>query len=254
MGLTAKSSSGGFTPAPEGTHIARCVQVIDLGTQWSEFYQKSSHKILIGWEIPGELNEGGEPFLIWNRYTLSLHDNSTLRAHLEAWRGKFTKKELVEFDLTQVLDTGCMVCINHQENNGSTYANVQSIVSIPSGMELPDRVHDLVIFDIDTPNEEVFNSFSDNLKQTINNSEERNPKAKEDRAESSRSDDVAEEVTNGVPKNLQFYNRLLQTANDKDSIQLIYTQNITGHPFLSKDEIAVADKMRDERLAKTGAA
>ena len=251
MGLKAKSSSGGFTPAPEGTHIARCVQVIDLGTQWSEFYQKSSHKILIGWEIPDELNESGEPFLIWNRYTLSLHDNSTLRAHLESWRGKFTKKELVEFDLTKILDTGCMIRINHQENNGSTYANVQSVVSVPSGMKLPSRVHDLVTFDIDDPDEEVFNSFSDNLKQTINNSEERNPKGN---TESSRSDSVAKEVTNGVPKNLQFYNRLLQSASDRDSIELVYSQNITGHPFLTDDEIEVAGKMRDERLEQAGAA
>ena len=42
-----------------------------------------------------EKMDSGEPFLVWKRYTLSLGDKATLRAHLEAWRGrKFTADEL----------------------------------------------------------------------------------------------------------------------------------------------------------------
>jgi hypothetical protein len=162
-----------FTPAPEGTHVARCVQVIDLGTQFSPFYQKSSHKILLGWELPGEM-DGDRPHMVWNRYTLSLHANANLRAHLESWRGKkFTPEELAGFDLKNVLGTPCMLAITHTENAGKTYANVVAVMAITKGFTCPDQISETICFDLDEFNQEIFDSFSDNLKKTIENSAER---------------------------------------------------------------------------------
>jgi hypothetical protein len=81
MGLVAKSSGdGSYTLAPEGTHVARCVQMIDLGTQWSEAYQKASHKVLIGWELPNEPNGDGGPVIVFRRYTVSLHEKAAMRS------------------------------------------------------------------------------------------------------------------------------------------------------------------------------
>jgi len=38
MGLTVKAGSeGSFVPVPAGLHLARCYQIIDLGTQKSEY-------------------------------------------------------------------------------------------------------------------------------------------------------------------------------------------------------------------------
>ena len=48
MGLIARDSGGGdYKPAPAGNHIARCVQVIDLGTQVVEYQgeSKQQHKV-----------------------------------------------------------------------------------------------------------------------------------------------------------------------------------------------------------------
>ena len=178
MGLKASDSGGGsFELPPEGAKIARCVQEIDIGHQWSDFYKKTKHKVIIGWELPScshsEGERAGEPMLVWKRYTVSLHENSLLRKDLQAWRGKkFTEEELKGFDLPKLLDKPCQVSIVHVDQGGKTYANVDAVMALGEGQKCPDRNHDLVLFDIDAPDMEVFASFGDNLKKTIENSTE----------------------------------------------------------------------------------
>ena len=103
MGLMAKDKGGGdFTPIPEDLHLAVCYGIWDLGTQFSEKWEKSIHKVVIVWEIPGcrgEFERDGHikdlPRAISKRFTLSLHKKSDLRKDLESWRGKkFTDEEL----------------------------------------------------------------------------------------------------------------------------------------------------------------
>lgn len=181
MGVTVSDPGGGdFVPAPEGTHVARCVQVIDLGTQTSSYYKnddgspQKSKKVLIGWEIPGELNDKGEPFLVWHRYTQSLHEKANLRIHLQSWRGrKFTDDELKGFLLSNILDKPCLLNIVHNDSGDKTFANVSAVMALPKGQECPDRVHKLIDFDINNFDRDLFEEFSDNLKKTINNSDER---------------------------------------------------------------------------------
>ena len=181
MSVTVSDPGGGdFVPAPAGTHIARCVQVIDLGTQASSYYKnddgtpQEKHKVVIGWELPTELQDSGEPFLVWNRYTASLHENSALRPHLEAWRGrKFSEEELKGFLLSNILDKPCMLNIVHNEGDNKVYANVAAVMAMPKGQACPDRVHDLLDFDINNFDQAVFDKLGESTKKTINNSKER---------------------------------------------------------------------------------
>ena len=179
MTTTARAKLGqNYKPAPEGTHLARCVQVIDLGTQYSEYYQKSAEKILLGWELPGSMREETEetppePYLVWKRYTLSLSDKAKLLEHLEAWRGrKFTAEELEGFDLMKVLDVPCMLSVVHSVEGKDTYANVSSVMAVPKGTNVPDRYHAIVSFDIQKWDEATFDTFGENLKKTIMDSSE----------------------------------------------------------------------------------
>ena len=194
MGLIATNSGGGEpTSIPTGTHVAICCQVIDIGTQYSDFYKKSKYKVVIGWELPNIKNEKGEPHLLWERYTLSLHENARLRQHLESWRGKsFTQTELDGFNLKNVLDKPCMISVTHSEDK--QYANVQSVMGLPKGTPIPTRHHSLLLFDIDTFDQIIFDTFSDNLKKTIENSEER--KKFHESLGSAEADAVAASVPN----------------------------------------------------------
>lgn len=172
MGLTATDNGGGgsFTPAPEGTHAARCIRVIDLGTQpGSQQYPAPKHKVLFVWELPNELEEyNGEqmPRLVSKRYTLSLNEKASLRHDLQSWRGRaFTADELKGFELKAVCGHACMVSVVHSADG--QYANLTAVTAPPKGMAVPPAKHPIVYYEIEDGASDAFGAFGDKLQATI---------------------------------------------------------------------------------------
>ena len=172
------SGGSAIEPIPEGTHLARCVQIIDLGTQFSETYKRDSRKVMIRWELPTESfidEEGNEiPRMIHAVYTQSLSEKATLRKMLEGWRGKrFTDEELRGFDLSVLAGLACMVTVVHNTVNGNCYANVTAVAAIPKVMNVPDQVNESIVFDIDNPVDQVkIECFPEFIQKMIRNSKE----------------------------------------------------------------------------------
>ena len=174
------SSSGtDFAQAPVGTHVARCIKVIDIGTQKGEYKGAPTFKrqCIISFELPTELMDDGKPFIVSRFYTASLSERSNLRHHLEMWRGRaFTKEELLGFDSSNILGKPCMLTIMHTEKGK---ARIESITSLPKGMQCPPQFNKSVIFSLDEFVPEVYESLSDGLKRMIELSPEyahiRNP-------------------------------------------------------------------------------
>lgn len=168
-----------FTPPPAGNHPARCYRVIDLGTQSTNYMGKPKiqHKIMIGWELfCDEKLDDGRNFTVNNRYTFSGYERSTLRQHLEAWRGRaFTDMDWDTFHIESIIGKACLLQIKHDpKDGGGVYANIASIGSIPKGLEVPALTNETVFFSLD-PKEfkrEAFDKLSDNLKITIQKSPE----------------------------------------------------------------------------------
>jgi hypothetical protein len=150
MGLTAKDKGdGNFELIPEGLHTAICFAVIDLGTQYSQMFDKAQQKVCIMWEFPDLLMEDSRPFVISNIYTLSLHKKSNLRQHLESWRGKsFTDEELAGFDLTVLIGIPCQIQVVHNHKNENTYANISTIVNAPKGYVTQPLYNGTYIYEI----------------------------------------------------------------------------------------------------------
>ena len=139
MAIIAKSSGTSYAPAPQGTHAAVCVDVVDLGMLKVSFAgkEKIQHKIRIVWQID-ELRDDGKPHQVSRRYTNSLHEKASLRKDLESWRGKaFTPTELEGFDLENLLSVGCFINVMHAPAEGQTYANVGAVMKLPKGMTAP---------------------------------------------------------------------------------------------------------------------
>lgn len=140
MAIVAKAGAT-FSPCPAGSHIAVCIDVVDLGMVKSEYKgskPKTQHKIRVVWQT-GELRDDGKPFLVSKRYTLSLHEKAALRKDLESWRGRaFTSEELEGFDVEAVLGAGAMVSVIQTANNGTVYANVNAVMKPPKGVSLPE--------------------------------------------------------------------------------------------------------------------
>lgn len=156
MSLIISASTGGSSIAPleAGTYPAICYGLIDIGWQYNEAYKKSSPKLIIMWEIPGEtITIDGEEKsrVISQTYTVSLNEKATLRKDLTSWRGKdFTDEELKAFDIRSILNVPCLLNIIHKESNGRTYANISGIMKLPKGVKVPRGTMEPVVFDLDT--------------------------------------------------------------------------------------------------------
>lgn len=186
MSFYVEDKGGEFERCPPGSHLARCYRIVDLGTQKKEFkgVAKMLHQITIYWEIHGSDDEGqplkmkdGRPFGTFQNYTLSWSPKANLRIDLQSWRGKeFTEEEMRRFDLKTVLGAWCMLnLIDSKGNDGKTYTNVKGITPVPAVIKksgLPEPVNPLQIFQLDSPDMEMFATFHERLKAKIAQSPE----------------------------------------------------------------------------------
>ena len=212
MSLTVANTGGDFKPAPAGSHLARCYRIIDLGTQkvvWKGT-EKAMKKIIIGWELHGDdadgnplLTDDGRPLVVSRKFTPSLADKAALRAFLVAWRGKqFTNDELMGFSLKNIIGAWCMINISHEDRDGKTYANITGVSGVPSAIKkagLPEGVNPEVMFDIDEPNMEVFESFTDYIKDQIMSSPEWQMKNGEHKPQGSKKSSGDDEEDDDIP-------------------------------------------------------
>lgn len=175
--MTWSAKANDFEDPPVGVHLARCIGVIDLGTQKDDYQGKTNirRKTVIKWELPetlmGEGDHAGKPFVIAKFYTASLGDKASLRRDLVNWRGReFTADELAGFDEKNLLDKGCLLALT--EKDGKVRAT--GIMSKPATMVLPPRVNPLVYLSLekDRFDPQVYESLSDWFKDTIRKSPE----------------------------------------------------------------------------------
>lgn len=181
MSLTlSRNNEGNFQPVAEGTHIARCVQVIDLGQQYNEKYGKWSPQVMYRWEVYDETytdQDGKEmPRLISAKYTQSMGEKSNLYKMLVGWRGKkFSDQELEKFNQSVLVGLPCMLTVTHTKTaNGYTYANISAVSALPKGMEAPPQITESIIYDMDDENSDrVFNKLPEFIQKIIMDSKEK---------------------------------------------------------------------------------
>lgn len=145
MGRTATDKGGAdFAPAPAGTHIARCIELIDIGTHHDTYEGKETirEQVIVRWELPHELIERdgkSEPMIVSKFYTNSLGDKANMRKDLEGWRGRaFTPEERAGFDLMNLLGKPCQVTIQHTP---AGKAKVIAVTGMTKGTVCPPQVN-----------------------------------------------------------------------------------------------------------------
>jgi hypothetical protein len=181
--IVATNTGGGdFAPMEAGMYVARCVQMIQIGTVTENIQgkEKTLHKVRFGFEFPTEKKvfkeeKGEQPYFLSKEYTLSMHEKATLRLHLETWRGKkFTEEESKSFDVTRLLKVPCMINVVHKvsEKSGKTFAEIGSISPLMKGMVCPEQINETSLLCYDDFNEQLFESLPDFLKDKIKSSVE----------------------------------------------------------------------------------
>ena len=135
-----KSEGGDFELAPDGTHAAVLVDVIDLGDVDVQVYGKQGvtekvHQVRLAFQIAEEMSSG-KPFLVSTfGMRVSLHDKAKLRKVLETLNGK-------PFDIGQEIDPeafigcNCLLEVVHKPNAAGdrVYANIGNVSRPMKGM------------------------------------------------------------------------------------------------------------------------
>jgi hypothetical protein len=201
-----------FQIAPAGTHLARLYRIIDLGTQMREYEGKvtMSRKAKFFFELHGEdadgkplLTSDGKPLIQSREYTVSLNEKANLRRDLEAWRGKaFSEDELKGFDISNILGHFCMVNISHRQKGDMTYADLKGVSAVPSIYKkqgLPEGINTTMIFNLDKFDETMFDSLSENIKETIKKSPEYRSIGEQSKTYQEASSGSVADMDNDIP-------------------------------------------------------
>lgn len=171
---TSGSDAPRYPSVSAGVHKARCIKVIDLGTQKNDYQGQISWKrtVLLIWEVPEELDGEGKAMTISKFYNLSLHEKSTLSQDLTSWRGRaFTETEKQSFDVSKLCGVPCT--LNVIEKNGK--ARISSVMPLAKGDKVAEQVYPSVMFsiaDFQEGKKEVFNQLSEGIRNMILRSRE----------------------------------------------------------------------------------
>lgn len=179
--IYAENSGSNYELLAAGSYVARCVSMIELGTQKVEYQDKMTmqKKVRLTWEMPTEKKvfkqeNGEQPYVISKEMTLSLNEKANLRKFLESWRGKaFTEDESKKFNICFLLERTCLLNIIHKDKkDGNKRLDIASISQIPKGMICPEQINKTVCFTLSSYTDEEFNSLPNYIQETIKKSAE----------------------------------------------------------------------------------
>lgn len=158
MGLIAKKKESNIEPVEPGTYTALCVGVIDLGEQLNEKFKNYSAKIMLIFEISSErieIDGESKPRWLSKEYTLALGDKANLTKILTAWRGKEVTDEETKngVDVASLIGQGCMIQVIIKNEK---YNDITSIIQLPKGIPVPKAENDILLFDMEDWNNEIF--------------------------------------------------------------------------------------------------
>lgn len=183
MAINATNNGTTRDLIPSGNYIARCYQMIHIGTITDVVVgtPKTINKVRIGWELPTELKvfkeeNGPQPLVISQEYNLAMNEKANLRKMLASWRGKdFTEEEAKCFDVTKLIGVPCMLNIIHRPSKtdaSKIYESIGSVSPIPKGVPVPAQIQKSSILQYDSFDWDLFNALPDFIKQKVQSSAE----------------------------------------------------------------------------------
>lgn len=149
MKARQQSAGGQFEPIEAGIYPMVCDKVIDLGLQ-APFNpaHKTVYKVLIGFQVPSERRDDGDPQTLTIIATNSMHKKSNLRKVIENWFGKAfpTDQAANDFDLKALLGKAAYGNVTHAERGEKTYANIAALMPLPKGIDAPQHEGELLYY------------------------------------------------------------------------------------------------------------
>lgn len=176
----SNNNSGAGQTVPAGTHVARCYQIIHIGTI-PDTYQGEPRivdKVRLVFELPletADFGKGEQPFSIGRDFTLSMHEKSGLRAFVQNWLGEaLTDSDAAKFNVATLLGKECMLNVMHRTaNTGRTYADIKGASPLVKGMTCPPLVNSAFLLDYDSEDFDLrFKMLPEWLQNKVSSSKE----------------------------------------------------------------------------------
>jgi hypothetical protein len=142
MGITVstKPSGGNFTPCPEYTGRAVCVDITPLRAYETEYGTKQKFKIAFELDLIDQSRNPVQPWVVMTApMTASLHEKAGLTKFLKDWHGRaLTAEETVSLNLDGLIGRPATVVIIHEQSKDGTktFSNIKLIMPHKSGEPL----------------------------------------------------------------------------------------------------------------------
>ena len=142
MGITVstKPSGGTFTPCPEYTGRAVCVDITPLRAYETEYGTKQKFKIAFELDMIDNSRNPMQPWVVMTApMTASLHEKAGLTKFLKDWHGRtLSAEETTSLDLDSLIGRPATVVIVHEQSQDGTktFANIKLIMPHKSGEAL----------------------------------------------------------------------------------------------------------------------
>ena len=178
--IAQQSNNSAGQTVPAGTHVARCYQIIHIGTILDTYQgeEKLVNKVRLVFELPletADFGKGEQPFSIGRDFTLSMHEKSGLRAFVQGWLGKsMSDGEANKFDIATLLGREGMLNVMHRTaNTGRTYADIKGASPLVKGMICPPLVNSAFLLDYDSEDFDLrFKMLPEWLQNKVSSSKE----------------------------------------------------------------------------------
>jgi len=142
MGITVstKQTGGTFTPCPEYTGRAVCVDITPLKTYETEYGTKQQFKIAFELDMIDKTRTPVQPWVVMTApMTASLHEKAGLTKFLKDWHGRaLTAEETTSLDLDSLIGRPATVVIVHEQSQDGTktFSNIKLIMAHKNGEPL----------------------------------------------------------------------------------------------------------------------
>lgn len=167
--------------APEGTHIARLVRLLHIGTIPEEYMgeQKEMNKVDFSFELLEETHvfkdgEEAKPFVVSKEFTLSMGEKANLRKFIEGMTGKAMKQEEAnEFDVESLLGKSCLIVIKHKTSKaGNAYTDISTASPLMKGQVAKEAFNTPKLLTFTSWDQAYFESLPEFIKEKVVSSKE----------------------------------------------------------------------------------
>jgi len=142
MGITVstKQTGGTFTPCPEYTGRAVCVDITPLKAYETEYGTKQKFKIAFELDMIDKTRNPVQPWVVMTApMTASLHEKAGLTKFLKDWHGRaLTAEETTSLNLDSLIGRPATVVIVHElsKDGTKTFSNIKLIMPHKTGEAL----------------------------------------------------------------------------------------------------------------------